>query len=116
MVARLVGDRPIRSLIGDGPEPAAPAGASVQRVTWQHHEARAATVPLTAAGLDRSEPHAESQLVAAASGSAPSGAGGRSTPVQRWVGALPGSPSPSVRPDSGGGNIPATGRTSSRRR
>ncbi len=108
VVARLVGDRPIRSLAGELPEPAAPAGPSVQRVSWQHHEARPDSGPLTYAGPEHSPPRTEARLPAVVGGSAPREAGG-GPPVQRWVGALPGSPPSSGRSGSGGGNTPVSG-------
>ncbi|MFD2765426.1 hypothetical protein [Micromonospora eburnea] len=99
VVARLVGDRPVRLLTGDVPAAPAPARPSVQRVTWRRDEE---PVPAAAASLPVSDPQpSPSSLVAdvpdlpsapaAVHSGAPTGTG---PAVQRWVGTLPGSPPP----------------------
>ncbi|MFJ8579964.1 hypothetical protein [Micromonospora sp. NPDC093277] len=112
VVARLVGDRPVRLLTGEVPAMPAPPGRSVQRVTWQRDDEPVSTVAASIAG---SEPQRPSLLAdvpdlpgtPAAAHSGPPAAGGPA-PVQRWVGALPGSPPPGspARTGSGGDSPP----------
>ncbi|MCX4473540.1 hypothetical protein OOK41_25085 [Micromonospora sp. NBC_01655] len=117
VVARLVGDRPTPLLTGAGPVAPLPDRPTVQRVTWQRDEAtaaggRAATTPdperavpvdlypnpaapyptpTPAAPYPATAPGTAASTDAASSTSA--AAGGGLPPVQRWVGALPGTPS-----------------------
>ncbi|MFG1951400.1 hypothetical protein [Micromonospora sp. NPDC048830] len=93
VVARLVGDRPLRLLTGDAPAAPAPAGPSVQRITWQRD---GAPVPAAVPEPQRPQPGPLAVVpdlpgVPATVRAAPAGDAGPA-PVQRWVGALPGSP------------------------
>ncbi|MFU8850470.1 hypothetical protein ACNAW0_05740 [Micromonospora sp. SL1-18] len=113
VVARLVGDRPVRPLTREMPAAPAPARPSVQRVTWQHDEepVPAAAAPLALPDPQQPQPSLFADVpdllstpaavhVGAAGGIGP-------VPVQRWVGALPGSPPPVPPARSGsGGNGP----------
>ncbi|MEO3780723.1 hypothetical protein ABGB16_28710 [Micromonospora sp. B11E3] len=92
VVARLVGDRPVRLLSGDVPASSAPADTSVQRVAWQRD---AAPVPAAVPEPQRPQPGPLAVVpdlpgVPATVRAAPAGDAGPA-PVQRWVGALPGS-------------------------
>ncbi|WP_432957791.1 hypothetical protein [Micromonospora haikouensis] len=108
VVARLVGDRSPPLLTGAVPAAPAPQQPSVQRVTWQRDETPA---PAPAARVAAPEPRGPESAVSvqshaapgdpgthAPTGADPAGvgdaapAGGGLPPVQRWVGALPGTP------------------------
>ncbi|NBE84937.1 hypothetical protein [Micromonospora rubida] len=116
VVARLVGDRPPALLTGAGPVAPLPDRPAVQRVTWQRDEppadgGRAGTTadPERAVPVDLYPPPAAPDPstapgtvpgiapgTAASTGAARSTsaeAGGGLPPVQRWVGAIPGTPS-----------------------
>ncbi|WP_433348859.1 hypothetical protein [Micromonospora sp. CA-111912] len=107
VVARLVGDRPPPLLTGAGPVAPPPDRPAVQRVTWQRDEPpagggrAAAPDPERAVPVDLYATPAAAYLSTApgaaastdAAGSTGAEAGGGLPPVQRWVGALPGTPS-----------------------
>ncbi|MEV0425868.1 hypothetical protein [Micromonospora sp. NPDC050495] len=119
VVARLVGDRPLRPLTGEVPDLSGPvAPPPVQRVSWQH-ESVAAPVAVPAPSPDPqglAPTHHDLPTVAGqpgATGPLGTGAGHGPLPVQRWVGALPGTTAnpggggPSATYPGGGGIPPA---------
>ncbi|MER5704952.1 hypothetical protein ABT023_23810, partial [Micromonospora sp. NPDC002296] len=116
VVARLVGDRPPPLLTGAGPIAPLPDRPTVQRVTWQRDEATATDGwAATAPDPDRAvpvdlyptpaasyptptapyptAPYPATAASTDAAGSTGAEAGRGLPPVQRWVGALPGTPS-----------------------
>ncbi|MFI7434122.1 hypothetical protein [Micromonospora haikouensis] len=124
VVARLVGDRSPPLLTGAVPATPAPQQPSVQRVTWQRDETPA---PAPAARVAAPEPRGPDPAVSVQSyvapgdpgtptptGAGPAGvgdaapAGGGLPPVQRWVGALPGTPPGSLPGGTAGASSGAT--------
>lgn len=113
VVARLVGDRPLRPLTRPVPELGGPAAPPpVQRVSWRHDSGAASAAVPTPPPLDGPAPALDDLPAVAAQPGAtgPLGTGASHGPptVQRWVGALTGTaPSAGGAAFLGGGGFAA---------